>query len=94
MSRTTSPLSLLVAAAVTFSADAMNEYRDLWNSSDKTEEDAEIVAFYIKERFLGGEHPLTSTDHAGLAKLLKIKHASYKTPNITDHGIAHSKSTR
>ena len=89
----TSPLTVLVAAAITFPATAMNEWRDLWTNSDKTEEDAEIVAYFIRDRFLGGKNPLTSTDHAGLARLLKIKHASYKTPSITDQ-VTHSKSTR
>lgn len=89
MNRTTPLLSFLVAAAVTFNAPAMNEYRDLWNNSDQTEEDAEIVAFFIKDRFAS----IRETDHAGMADLLGVPCVTYKTPSILSQ-VTHSKSTR
>ena len=80
----------LLAAALTFASPLMDEYRALWNSSDKSDESAEIIVEMIKADF----SKLKKTDHKGLADLLGIDLVeNYRVPPINSL-VVHSKPTR
>lgn len=80
----------VLAAALTFSSPLMDEYRALWNSSDKSDESAEIIVEMIKADF----SKLKKTEHKGLADLLGIDHVQgYRVPP-TSSLVVHSKPTR
>lgn len=80
----------VLAAALTFQAPLMAEYRALWNSSDKSEEEAKIIVEMIRSDF----SKLKKTDHKGLADLLGIDLVeNYRVPPINSM-VTHSKPTR
>ena len=80
----------LLVAALSFQSPLMAEYRNLWESSDKSVESAEILSTMIKEDFKA----MKKTTHKGLSQLLSIDWVeSYDVPPLSSL-VTHSKPTR